>query len=182
MRKATIEHTTHHSSVTITINLDGTGEHNIDTGIGYMDHMLSQMSKHGRIDLDVKAKGDYEVDDHHTVEDMGNVLGEAILKAIETNSGIERYGDSLIALDESLVQCALDLSNRPYLVWKVDFERDKVGNFDTELFKEFFYCTAMSSKMTLHFQQIEGINCHHISEACFKAFGRALKKACKKIS
>lgn len=176
-RCATVTRKTRETDIEITINLDGKGESNISTGVGFFDHMLTGFAKHGFFDLDVKVKGDLEVDCHHTVEDTGIVLGEAIKKALGDKKSIKRYGSFLLPMDETLVMCAIDLSGRPYLVYDAKFNVDKVGEFDTEMAKEFFYAISYSAGMNLHIKEMYGENAHHIIEAMFKGFAKALDEA-----
>lgn len=177
MRQASIKRETNETKIQVDINLDGTGVYSIDTGIGFFDHMLEQLSRHSLIDLKVAAKGDTHIDFHHTVEDVGIALGEAVTKALGDRKGITRYASADLPMDETLVRVALDLSNRPYLVWRVDYTRDKLGEMDTELFKEWFQAFAQASGMTLHVDCPYGENNHHIAEASFKALARALRLA-----
>lgn len=177
MRQASIERKTTETTVTATVDLDGTGRYTVAIGIGFLDHMLEQLSRHSLIDLDVKADGDLHIDFHHTTEDSGITVGQAVAKALGDRKGIRRYGSALVPMDETLVRVALDLSNRPYLVWKVAFVRDKVGDMDTELFKEWFQAFAQAAGATLHVECLYGENNHHIVEACFKALARALREA-----
>lgn len=176
-RIAEVTRKTSETEIYIKINLDGTGENLIDTGIGFFDHMLRSFAKHGFFDLEVKVKGDLFVDCHHTIEDTGIVLGEAIKKALQDKKGIKRYGSMMLPMDETLVLCAIDLSGRPYLVFNGDFTTDRVGYFDTEMVKEFFYAVSYSCGMNLHIKQLDGTNNHHIIEAMFKAFAKALDEA-----
>ena len=176
-RCATVTRKTRETDIEITINLDGKGESNISTGVGFFDHMLTGFAKHGFFDLDVKVKGDLDVDCHHTVEDTGIVLGEAIKKALGDKKSIKRYGSFLLPMDETLVMCAIDLSGRPYLVYDAKFNVDKVGDFDTEMAKEFFYAISYSAGMNLHIKEMYGENAHHIIEAMFKGFAKALDEA-----
>ena len=159
------------------VALDGTGTCDSRTGIGFFDHMLDQLARHALIDLDVRAKGDLQVDDHHTVEDTGIALGRALAKALGEKRGIRRYGACLLPMDDALVRAALDLSGRPHLAWKVAFAAPKIGAFDTELVREFFTAFAMNGGLTLHVEALSGVNAHHIAEACFKATARALRDA-----
>jgi imidazoleglycerol-phosphate dehydratase len=176
-RRATIERFTTETRISVSIDLDGTGQYEIDTGIGFLDHMLQQLSRHGLIDLKVKAEGDLHIDFHHTTEDTGIAIGEAFSKALGDRRGINRYGHMYIPMDETLTRVALDLSNRPYLIWRVDFTRDKLGEMDTELFKEWFQAFAQAAGCTLHVENLYGLNNHHIVETCFKGLARALKIA-----
>ena len=176
-RTASISRTTSETDIAVTLNLDGSGRSDIDTGIGFFDHMLRSFAKHGFFDLTVQVKGDLEVDCHHTIEDTGIVLGEAIKKALDDKKGIRRYGSFALPMDETLVLTALDLSGRPYLYFDADFTVDKVGEFDTEMVREFFYAISYSSGMNLHIRQLAGQNNHHIIEAIFKSFAKALDEA-----
>lgn len=177
MRQASIERNTHETQISVSLNLDGTGIYDISTGIGFLDHMLEQLSRHSLIDLTVRATGDIHIDFHHTTEDSGIAIGTAVAQALGDRKGITRYGSALIPMDETLTQVALDLSNRPYLIWKVDFRRDKIGDMDTELFKEWFQAFAQAAGITLHVQNMYGENSHHIIESTFKALARALRQA-----
>lgn len=176
-RTAQINRQTGETAINIHIDLDGSGKSNVDTGIGFFDHMLRSFSKHGFFDLEVKADGDLEVDCHHTIEDTGIVLGEAIRKALGDKRGIRRYGHCILPMDETLILCAIDLSGRPYLSFDASFTADRVGAFDTEMVKEFFYAISYSCGMNLHIRQLSGSNNHHIIEAIFKAFAKALDMA-----
>ena len=177
MRKATVERKTRETEVTATVNLDGAGRYDVSTGIGFLDHMLEQLSRHSLIDLTLRAKGDLHIDHHHTTEDTGIVIGQAVSKALGDRTGIARYGAALIPMDETLTRVALDASNRPYLIWKVQFTRHKLGNFDTELFKEWFQAFAQHAGVTLHIENLYGGNSHHIVESCYKGLARALRQA-----
>ena len=177
MRSQTITRTTAETDISVTVNLDGTGTYDNQTGIGFFDHMLDQLSRHALIDLTVKAKGDLHIDDHHTVEDTGIALGQALTAALGDKRGIRRYGACLLPMDDALVRCALDLSARPFLIWNVDIPTDKIGSFDTELVREFFQAVSTHGGITLHFDMLHGLNAHHIAEAAFKAFARALRDA-----
>ena len=177
MRNAEIMRDTFETKIKMKIDLDGTGENNISTGIGFFDHMLTHISKHGFIDLDVDAKGDVEVDCHHTIEDVGIVLGTAIKKALGDKAGIKRYGYFILPMDEVLALCAADLSGRPYFKFDAGFTTDKLGTMDTEMVKEFFYAVSYSAQMNLHLKILDGGNNHHMAEALFKAFGKALDMA-----
>lgn len=177
MRQATIERVTNETAITVTVNLDGTGVYDVKTGVGFLDHMLEQLSRHSLIDLTVRAKGDTHIDDHHTVEDTALAIGEAISRALGDRKGITRYGSAMVPMDETLTQVSLDLSNRPYLVWKVTFTRDKLGTIDTELFKEWFQALSQTAGMTLHVWNHYGENNHHIVESAYKALARALRQA-----
>ena len=177
MRSAEIKRTTAETSIELTLNLDGTGAGKIETGVGFMDHMLTLFSRHARMDLNVICKGDTMVDDHHSVEDIGICLGAAIAQAIGDKRGVKRYGSMLLPMDEALVLCALDLSGRSCLRFTAQIPSQKIGTFDTELVEEFFLALTRSAGMTLHLRQMDGTNSHHIVEAMFKAFGRALREA-----
>jgi imidazoleglycerol-phosphate dehydratase len=176
-RSASVQRNTTETQIAVTIDLDGTGKYSVETGIGFLDHMLEQLSRHSLMDLTVKAKGDLHIDFHHTTEDTGIAIGEAFAKALGDRKGINRYGHMYIPMDETLTRVALDLSNRPYLIWKVDFSRDKLGEMDTELFKEWFQAFAQAAGCTLHVETLYGTNNHHIVETCFKGLARALKIA-----
>lgn len=176
-RTATILRKTSETDIALTINIDGSGQSDIQTGIGFFDHMLRSFAKHGFFDLSVQVKGDLEVDCHHTIEDTGIVMGEAIKKAIGDKKGIRRYGSFALPMDETLVLTALDLSGRPYLCFDADFTVDRVGGFDTEMVKEFFYAVSYSCGMNLHIRQLAGKNNHHIIEAVYKSFAKALDEA-----
>jgi imidazoleglycerol-phosphate dehydratase len=176
-RTARIERNTTETRITVEVDLDGTGAYDVKTGIGFLDHMLEQLSRHGLIDLRLRAEGDLHIDFHHTTEDSGIAIGMAVAKALGDRRGIRRYGDALIPMDETLTRVALDLSNRPYLVWKVPFTRDKIGEMDTELFREWFQAFAVAAGVTLHVETLHGENNHHIAESCFKALARALRAA-----
>lgn len=176
-RTASISRTTSETDIAVTLNLDGSGRSDIDTGIGFFDHMLRSFAKHGFFDLTVQVNGDLEVDCHHTIEDTGIVLGEAIKKAVGDKKGIRRYGSFALPMDETLVLTALDLSGRPYLCFDADFTVDRVGEFDTEMVREFFYAISYSCGMNLHIRQLAGQNNHHIIEAIFKSFAKALDEA-----
>ncbi|BCP55806.1 imidazoleglycerol-phosphate dehydratase [Kaistia sp. 32K] len=177
MRSATIERKTKETEIAVTLDLDGTGRADIATGVGFFDHMLDQLARHGLMDLTIRCKGDLHIDQHHTVEDVGIAIGQALKKALGEMRGITRYADTHLAMDEALTRCAIDVSGRPYLVWKVEFTRDKVGDFDTELFKEFFQAFAQNAGITLHIENLYGDNNHHIAETCFKAVARTLRVA-----
>ncbi|MCX5520671.1 imidazoleglycerol-phosphate dehydratase HisB [Kaistia defluvii] len=177
MRSATIERKTKETEIAVTLDLDGTGRADIATGVGFFDHMLDQLARHGLMDLTIRCKGDLHIDQHHTVEDVGIAIGQALRKALGEMRGITRYADTHLAMDEALTRCAIDVSGRPYLVWKVEFSRDKVGDFDTELFKEFFQAFAQNAGITLHIENLYGDNNHHIAETCFKAVARTLRVA-----
>lgn len=177
MRQASVERNTKETQISAEVDLDGTGSYDVSSGIGFLDHMLEQLSRHSLIDLKVRAQGDLHIDFHHTTEDTGYAVGEALSKALGDRAGIVRYGDALIPMDETLTRVALDCSNRPYLVWKVDFTRPKLGDMDTELFQEWFKAFAQSAGLTLHVETLYGENNHHIVESCFKGLARALKTA-----
>ena len=177
MRQAQLARKTKETDIQVTVKLDNMGTANINTGIGFFDHMLKSFAKHGFFDLQLETAGDLEVDCHHTIEDTGIVLGEAIKAAAGNKEGIRRYGSCILPMDETLVLCALDLSGRPYLAEDFQFKADAVGGFDTEMVREFFYAVSYSAGMNLHFKQLSGTNGHHIIEAAFKAFARALDQA-----
>jgi len=177
MRKARVERRTKETQIVAEINLDGTGEYRVSTGIGFLDHMLEQLSRHSLIDLKVEARGDLHIDFHHTTEDTGIAIGEAVAMALGERTGIRRYGDALVPMDETLTRVALDCSNRPYLIWKVGFSRPKLGEMDTELFKEWFQAFAQAAGITLHVENLYGENNHHIVESCYKGLARALRAA-----
>jgi len=177
MRKAQIERNTKETKIKVGVNLDGRGESRIATGIGFLDHMLEQLSRHSLIDIDLEAKGDLHIDFHHTTEDTGIAIGEAVSKALGDRKGIMRFGSALSPMDETLTRVALDASNRPYLIWKVGFSRGKLGEMDTELFKEWFQAFSQSAGVTLHIETLYGENNHHIVESCFKGLARALRAA-----
>ncbi|ABN54082.1 MAG TPA: imidazoleglycerol-phosphate dehydratase HisB [Hungateiclostridium thermocellum] len=179
-RKFEVSRKTGETDITLSINIDGSGKSNISTGVGFFDHMLNLFAKHGLFDLDVKAKGDLEIDAHHTVEDVGIVLGQAIKQALGEKKSIRRYGSSFVPMDEALVLVALDLSGRPYLVFDAELKCEKLGNMETELVEEFFRAVAFNAGITLHVKALYGSNTHHIIEAMFKAFGRALDDATRK--
>jgi len=177
IRKAKISRKTKETSIAVEVNIDGKGKYKIDTGIGFLDHMLEQLSKHSLIDISVKAKGDTHIDLHHTTEDTGIAIGEAISKAAGNRKGIKRYAHALIPMDETLTRVAIDVSNRPYLIWKVELKVEKLGEMDTELFKEWFQAFSQSAGITLHIENIYGENSHHKIESCFKGLARSLKDA-----
>ncbi len=176
-RKSMIDRKTSETTISLSLNLDGSGKGNFDTGIGFFDHMLNSFARHGFFDLDVKADGDLYVDCHHTIEDTGIVLGQAVKEALGDKRGIKRYGSMILPMDEALVLCAVDLSGRPYLVFDAEFSKDSVGYFDTEMVKEFFHAVSYTAGMNLHIRLLSGSNQHHIIEAMFKAFARALDEA-----
>ncbi|MDD7970385.1 imidazoleglycerol-phosphate dehydratase HisB [Roseinatronobacter alkalisoli] len=177
MRKAMITRKTAETDISASVNLDGSGAYDIQTGVGFFDHMLDQLARHSLIDITLRAAGDLHIDDHHTVEDCGIALGQAIAQALGDKRGIRRYGECHLPMDDAQVRCALDLSARPYLVWNVQFPTTQIGTFDTELVREFFQALATHGGITLHIDQIHGINSHHIAEAAFKAVARALRVA-----
>jgi len=177
MRKASINRNTKETSIKIDVNLDGTGKSSIKTGIGFLDHMMEQIAKHSLIDIDLKAKGDLHIDLHHTTEDSGIAFGEALKKALGDKKGIKRYASATIPMDETLSRVSLDLSNRPYLVWNVKLAVEKLGEMDTELFKEWFHAFSQSAGITLHVENIYGDNSHHKIESCYKGLARALREA-----
>jgi imidazoleglycerol-phosphate dehydratase len=176
-RQASLKRATNETRIEVSLDLDGTGVYRISTGVGFLDHMLEQLSRHSLIDLTVKAEGDLHIDFHHTTEDSGIAIGTAFAQALGDRKGISRYGEATIPMDETLTRVALDLSNRPYLIWKVNFTRDKLGDMDTELFKEWFQAFAQAAGVTLHVENLHGENNHHIVESCFKALARALRAA-----
>jgi imidazoleglycerol-phosphate dehydratase len=176
-RRASVARKTKETEIAVSVDLDGSGKSEIATGIGFLDHMLEQLSRHSLIDLTVKAKGDLHIDFHHTTEDTGIAIGEAVSKALGERVGINRYGDAMIPMDETLTRVALDASNRPYLIWKVNFTRPKLGEMDTELFKEWFQAFAQAAGLTLHIENLYGENNHHIVESCYKGLARALRAA-----
>ena len=176
-RVAIYKRMTKETDISVTIDLDGTGKSEIHTGSGFFDHMLHGFARHGLFDLKVDVKGDLEVDCHHTVEDTGIVLGEAVKKAVGEKAGIRRYGHMLLPMDETLALCAVDLSGRPYLKFQADFTNDKIGDMDTEMIREFFYAVSYSAMMNIHLKILDGENSHHMAEALFKAFGKSLDMA-----
>jgi imidazoleglycerol-phosphate dehydratase len=176
-RCARVERNTKETKITVEVNLDGEGIYKISTGIGFLDHMLEQLSRHSLIDIDLQAKGDLHIDFHHTTEDSALALGQAISDAMGDRAGVGRYGSALIPMDETLTRVALDASNRPYFIWQVEFPIPKVGNMDTELFKEWFQALSQSAGLTLHVENLYGANSHHIIESCFKGLARALRQA-----
>jgi imidazoleglycerol-phosphate dehydratase len=177
MRKGSIKRETKETSINVEVNLDGTGLSNISTGIGFLDHMMEQIAKHSLIDINLEAKGDLHIDLHHTTEDSGIAFGEALKKALGDKKGIKRYASATIPMDETLSRVSLDLSNRPYLVWNVKLAVEKLGEMDTELFKEWYHAFAQSAGITLHVENIYGDNSHHIIESCYKGLARALREA-----
>ncbi|MDD6572411.1 MAG: imidazoleglycerol-phosphate dehydratase HisB [Thermoflexaceae bacterium] len=176
-RKSIVNRKTGETEISVTLNIDGSGKADIDTGIGFFDHMLNSFARHGLFDLKVKVNGDLYVDCHHTIEDTGIVLGQAIREALGDKKSIKRYGSMILPMDEALILCALDLSGRPYLVFDADFTTDRVGYFDTEMVKEFFYAVSYSAGMNLHIKKLAGANNHHVIEGMFKAFAKALDEA-----
>ncbi|WP_320144284.1 imidazoleglycerol-phosphate dehydratase HisB [uncultured Cohaesibacter sp.] len=177
MRTASITRKTNETDISLSINLDGTGSYSIDTGVGFLDHMIDQLSRHSLIDMEIKAKGDLHIDAHHTAEDIGIALGQAFKQALGDKKGIARYADVHLPMDEVMTRAAVDVSGRPFFVWDVTFSRDKVGDFDTELFEEFFHAFAQNAGITLHIANLYGTNNHHIAESCFKAVARVLRMA-----
>ena len=176
-RQASIDRSTKETKIKASVDLDGTGAYDIATGVGFLDHMLEQLARHSLIDISLKAKGDLHIDFHHTTEDCGIVLGQAMAKALGDKQGITRYAGVYLPMDETLTRVALDVSGRPYLVWKVDFTRSKIGEMDTELFREWFQAFAQHAGITLHVETLYGENSHHIAETCYKALARALRQA-----
>ena len=174
-RSARIERSTKETSIAVSVNLDGTGRFDISTGVGFFDHMLEQLSRHSLIDMDIKAKGDLHIDDHHTVEDAGIAVGQAIAKALGDRRGINRYASLDLAMDETLTRAALDVSGRPFLIWQVEFSSPKIGTFDTELVREFFQALAQNAGITLHVSTLYGANHHPFAVSCFKGVARALR-------
>ncbi|PKP74021.1 MAG: imidazoleglycerol-phosphate dehydratase HisB [Alphaproteobacteria bacterium HGW-Alphaproteobacteria-6] len=177
MRKATITRKTSETAISVVIDLDGQGRFSGATGVGFFDHMLDQLARHSLIDIAVEATGDLHIDDHHTVEDCGIALGQALAEALGDKRGIRRYGHFTLAMDDAQIACALDLSGRPFLVWNLDFPTAKIGQFDTELVREFFQALATHGGITLHLDRVHGVNSHHLAEAAFKAVARALRAA-----
>ena len=177
MRQGSVERKTNETNISATVNLDGSGNFEISSGIGFLDHMLEQFSRHSLIDLKVKADGDLHIDFHHTTEDTGIVIGEAVNAALGDRAGITRYGSALVPLDEALTRVVVDCSNRPYLIWKVGFSRNKLGEMDTELFKEWFQAFAQAAGLTIHVENLYGENNHHIIESAYKGLARALRQA-----
>lgn len=176
-RQATIARRTKETQITATVDLDGTGASDITTGIGFLDHMLEQLARHGLIDIKLEAKGDLHIDFHHTAEDVGIVLGQAVAKALGDKQGITRYADVHLPMDEALTRVAIDVSGRPYLIWKVAFSQPKIGEIDTELFREWFQAFTQNAGITLHVENLYGENNHHIAETCYKGLARALREA-----
>mgnify|MGYP005812582477 CR=1 FL=1 len=177
MRKARIERKTKETHIAAEVNLDGTGAYSISTGVGFFDHMLEQLSRHSHIDITLSAKGDLHIDQHHTVEDCGIALGQAVARALGDKRGIARYAHAYVPMDETLTRIALDISGRPYLIWRAAFPSPKIGGMDTELFREFFQAFAQNAGITLHIELLYGENSHHIAESCFKGLARALRGA-----
>ena len=177
MRKASLDRKTTETQIAVSINLDGTGAYDVKSGVGFLDHMLELLARHSLIDIKVRAKGDTHIDFHHTTEDIGIALGQAFAKALGNRKGIRRYADCFLPMDEALTRAAIDVSGRPYLIWKVEFSRPKIGEFDTELVREWFQAFAMNAGVTLHVETLYGGNCHHIAESCFKALARVLRAA-----
>jgi imidazoleglycerol-phosphate dehydratase len=177
MRRAQVDRSTSETKISAAVNLDGTGSYKVSTGLGFLDHMIEQLSRHSLIDIELTVEGDLHIDGHHTTEDSAIALGEAVTEALGDRKGIVRYGHSLIPMDETLTRVALDLSNRPYLIWKVEFTRDKLGEMDTELFREWFQAFAFNAGITLHVETLYGLNNHHIVESCYKGLARALRTA-----
>ncbi|WP_283967409.1 imidazoleglycerol-phosphate dehydratase HisB [Tritonibacter sp. AK171] len=177
MRTAQVSRSTAETEISVSVNLDGSGTYDNHTGVGFFDHMLDQLSRHSLIDMTIRANGDYHIDDHHTVEDTGIALGQALVQALGDKKGINRYGECHLPMDDAQVRAALDLSARPFLVWNVELPTQKIGTFDTELVREFFQALATHGGITLHIDQIHGVNSHHIAEAAFKAVARALRTA-----
>lgn len=176
-RTANISRETKETRISASVDLDGTGAYDVATGIGFLDHMLEQLSRHSLIDITLKAEGDLHIDFHHTMEDTGIVLGQAITKALGDRLGITRYADCHLAMDETLTRCAIDISGRPFLVWDVTFDQPKIGDLDTELFREWFQAFAQNAGITLHIATLHGVNNHHIAETCYKALARCLRRA-----
>ncbi|WP_375593594.1 imidazoleglycerol-phosphate dehydratase HisB [Algihabitans albus] len=177
MRRAQVDRTTNETKIFAAVDLDGSGSYKVSTGLGFLDHMIEQLSRHSLIDIELTVEGDLHIDGHHTTEDSGIALGQALAQALSDRKGIVRYGDAMIPMDETLTRVALDLSNRPYLIWKVDFTRDKLGEMDTELFREWFQAFAQHAGLTLHVETLYGLNNHHIVESCYKGLARALRAA-----
>ena len=177
MRKASLDRNTTETRIAVSIDLDGTGAYDVKSGVGFLDHMLELLSRHSLIDIKLRATGDTHIDFHHTTEDTGIALGQAFAKALGDRKGIRRYADCLLPMDEALTRAAIDVSGRPFLIWKVEFSRPKIGEFDTELVREWFQAFAMNAGVTLHVETLYGDNCHHIAESCFKALARVLRGA-----
>ena len=178
MRSATITRKTSETEISVTLDVDGSGRYDNQTGVGFFDHMLDQLARHALFDLTVRADGELDIDDHHTVEDTGIALGQALAQALGDKRGIRRYGECALPMDDAQVRCALDLSGRPFLVWNVSLPTQKIGTFDSELVREFFQAFSTHGGITLHLDQVHGVNSHHIAEAAFKAAARALRDAC----
>ena len=176
-RRAAVERKTKETQIRVALNLDGTGIYKIQTGIGFLDHMMEQLSRHSLVDLEIEASGDLHIDFHHTTEDTGIAIGQAVSKALGDRGGIVRYGSAMIPMDETMTRVSLDASNRPYLIWKVQFSKPKLGEMDTELFKEWFQAFAQAAGLTLHVENLYGENNHHIVESCYKGLARALRQA-----
>lgn len=177
MRKAALTRKTNETAISVAVDLDGTGVADISTGVGFFDHMLTQVARHGLIDLTVHAEGDLHIDDHHTVEDVGIAIGQCVRQALGDKRGITRYASAYLPMDEALTRCALDISGRPFLVFRTTFHTPKIGSFDTQLVEEWFRAFAMQSGITLHVETLYGANDHHVAESCFKALARALRAA-----
>lgn len=177
MREASVARKTKETDIEVSVNLDGTGTYDVETGIGFLDHMLEQLSRHSLMDLKVRAKGDLHIDFHHTTEDSGIAIGQAVHEALGDRRGIVRYASAVIPMDETLTRVSIDVSDRPYLIWKVDFTKPKLGDMDTELFKEWFQAFAQNARVTLHVENLYGENNHHIVESCFKGLARSLRAA-----
>ena len=177
MRQATIDRNTTETAISVTVDLDGSGSFDVKSGVGFLDHMLEQLSRHALIDITLRAKGDTHIDFHHTTEDCAIAIGQAVAKALGDRKGIRRYASLDLPMDETLTRAAIDVSGRPYLIWKVEFSRPKIGDFDTELVREWFHAFAMNSGITLHIETLHGENNHHIAESCFKALARVLREA-----
>ena len=176
-RRAAVKRRTKETAITASVDLDGTGAYDVATGVGFLDHMIEQLARHSLIDITLRAEGDLHIDQHHTTEDSGIALGQALAKALGDKKGIARYGFAYLPMDDTLTRVALDVSGRPYLVWKVAFTRSKVGEMDTELFREWFQAFAQHSGLTLHVETLYGENSHHIAETCYKAVAKALRQA-----
>jgi len=177
MRRASVERKTRETDISVTVNIDGEGASSISTGVGFFDHMLDQLARHSLIDIEISAQGDLHIDDHHTVEDVGIALGQALKAALGERKGIARYADVLLPMDETMTRVAVDVSGRPFLVFRTEFTTDKIGQFDTHLVREFFQAFAMNAGITLHIETLYGFNSHHIAESCFKGVARALRAA-----
>lgn len=177
MRRASVERKTRETEISVVVNIDGAGQSAISTGVGFFDHMLDQLARHSLIDIEISAKGDLHIDDHHTVEDVGIAIGQAVKSALGDRKGIARYADVLLPMDETLTRVAIDVSGRPFLVFRTDFSTEKIGQFDTQLVREFFQAFAQNAGITLHIETLYGFNSHHIAESCFKGVARALRAA-----